>query len=170
MNHSIIIQKLEINAATLKSLLENISDEQAHWKPSPEKWSLLEIVNHLYDEEREDFRQRIMSIFEDPKKEWAAIAPADWVTEREYAKRNFNNSLNNFLDERKKSIEWLKSLESPDWKAFYIHPKLGEMSAEKLLANWLAHDYLHIRQITYMHWNYLMHVTPSINLDYAGEW
>ena len=170
MNYSLIIQNLETNASSFKSLLENISDEQAHWKPSLEKWSLLEIVNHLYDEEREDFRQRIMNVFEDPKKEWAPIAPADWVSEKEYAKRDFKTSLNNFLEERKKSIEWLKSLNSPSWKAVHIHPKLGEISAEKLLANWLAHDYLHIRQITFMHWSYLSHIAPSIKLDYAGNW
>lgn len=165
-----IVEKLEHNATTYKGLLENISAEQTHWKPSPERWSLLEIVNHLYDEEREDFRQRIKNIFEDPNKEWAPIAPAECVTEREYAKRDMNASLKNFLVERKKSIEWLKSLNSPNWKAAHTHPKLGEMSVEKLLANWLAHDYLHIRQITFMHWSYLSHIAPSIKLDYAGNW
>ena len=167
-NH--IIQNLEANASTFKNLLTNISTEQVNWKPSPEKWSLLEIVNHLYDEEREDFRQRIKNIFEDAQKEWSPIAPANWVTEREYAKRDMKTSLSNFLEERKKSIEWLKSLNSPNWKAVYNHPKLGEMSAEKLLTNWLAHDYLHIRQITFMHWSYLSHIASSTKLDYAGNW
>ncbi|MBT8379410.1 MAG: DinB family protein [Ignavibacteria bacterium] len=170
MYYNHVIKNLEDNASTFKSLLKNISEEQASWKLSLEKWSLLEIVNHLYDEEREDFRQRIMNIFEDPKKDWAPIAPAEWVTKREYATRDFKTSLSKFLEERKKSIEWLKSLNSPTWKAVHNHPKLGEMSAEMLLANWLAHDYLHIRQITFMHWSYLSHITPSINLDYAGNW
>jgi len=165
-----IIKKLETNSSTFKSLLDDVSDEQSKWKPSPEKWSLVEIVNHLYDEEREDFRERIMSIFEDPKKEWTPIAPAEWVTEREYAKRDYKISLNKFLEERKKSVEWLKGLTSPNWKAVYNHPKLGEMSAEMLLANWLAHDYLHIRQITFMNWTYLSHIASSTKLDYAGNW
>ena len=98
MNYDNIINKLEANASTFKSLLENTSDEQAHWKSSPDKWSLLEIVNHLYDEEREDYRQRIMSIFEDPKKKREPIAPAEWIREREYAKRETNASLNKFLE------------------------------------------------------------------------
>ena len=165
-----IIKKLETNSSTFKSLFDDISDELSKWKPSPEKWSMLEIVNHLYDEEREDFRERIMSIFKDPGKEWTPIAPAEWVTEREYAKRDFKISLNKFLEERKKSVEWLKSLNSPNWKAVYNHPKLGEMSAEMLLANWLAHDYLHIRQITFMNWTYLSHIASSTKLDYAGNW
>jgi hypothetical protein len=60
-----IIKKLEENAAVFKSLLENIPKDQSYWKPSPGKWSLLEVINHLYDEEREDFRQRIKNVFED---------------------------------------------------------------------------------------------------------
>jgi len=170
MLHNQIIEKLEHNASTFKSLLENISNEQAYWKPTPEKWSLLEIVNHLHDEEKEDFRQRIKNIFEDPQKTWSPIAPGKWVTEREYSKRDMSNSLKNLLDERKKSIEWLKSLNSPNWTAVHIHPKLGEMSPEKLLANWLAHDYLHIRQISFLQWSYLAFKAGSINLDYAGNW
>ncbi len=170
MNYDYIIKKLEENASVFKSILKNIPEEQVRWKPSPEKWSLLEVINHLYDEEREDFRQRIKNILEDPLKEWASIDPVKWVTEREYDKREMKTSLNNFLAEREKSVAWLKSLTSPNWKAAYKHPKLGEISAEKLLANWLAHDYLHIRQITFLQYSYLSQKASSISLDYAGNW
>ena len=43
------------------------------------------------------------------------------------------------------------------------------MSAENILANWLAHDLLHIRQITTLHWEYLSNMSES-NLSYAGDW
>ena len=170
MIYNYIIEKLEGNASTFKNLLENISDEQVRWKPSTENWSLLEVTNHLYDEEREDFRQRIKNVLGDPQKSWSPIDPGNWNTEREYNKRDMNDSLNNFLSERIKSVEWLKSLTSPDWKAIHNHPKLGEMSAEKLLVNWLAHDYLHMRQITFLNYSYLSHKAPQINLNYAGDW
>jgi uncharacterized damage-inducible protein DinB len=68
MIYNYIFEKLDGNASTFKSLLENISEEQARWKPSSEKWSLLEVTNHIYDEEREDFRQRIKNVLENPKK------------------------------------------------------------------------------------------------------
>jgi hypothetical protein len=170
MNYNYIIEKLEGNVSTFKSLLEKISDEQARWKPSPEKWSLLEVTNHLFDEEREDFRKRIKNVLEDPAKTWSPVDPESWVIEKEYNKREMNESLNNFLRERKKSVEWLKDLKSPNWKTAHNHPKLGEMSAEKLLANWLAHDYLHIRQIGFLNWSYLSHKVNLINLNYAGDW
>ena len=170
MNYNYIIEKLEGNANTFKSLLENISDEQARWKSAPVKWSLLEVINHLYDEEREDFRKRIKDVFDDPQKSWSSIDPENWVFEREYNNRDMNDSLKDFLSERRKSVEWLKSLTSPDWKAVHNHPKLGEMSAEKLLANWLAHNYLHMRQISFLNWSYLSQKARGIELNYAGDW
>jgi hypothetical protein len=170
MIYNYIIKKLESNASTFKCLLDNISDEQARWKSSPEKWSLLEVTNHLCDEEREDFRQRIKNVLEDPTKSWSPVDPENWVNERNYNKRDMNVSINNLLSERRKSIQWLKSLSSPDWKATHNQPKLGEMSAEKLLANWLAHDYLHIRQISFLNWSYLYQQVPGIELNYAGDW
>ena len=56
MNFDYCIEQLTVNATALAALTAGIDAEQARWKPSPETWSVLEVVNHLADEEREDFR------------------------------------------------------------------------------------------------------------------
>jgi hypothetical protein len=43
------------------------------------------------------------------------------------------------------------------------------MSAGMLLANWLAHDYLHFRQITKLKYDYIKYRTGE-DLAYAGTW
>jgi len=43
-------------AETIRALIQDDSDEQASWRPDSDSWSVLEVINHLYDEEREDFR------------------------------------------------------------------------------------------------------------------
>lgn len=43
------------------------------------------------------------------------------------------------------------------------------MSAKLFLTNWLAHDYLHIRQVNRMRYLYLKTQT-GIPLDYAGDY
>ena len=63
-------------------LVSGLSLEQARWKPSLDKWSILEVVNHLYDEEREDFRQRLSLVLADPMQPWPPIDPRTWVTSR----------------------------------------------------------------------------------------
>jgi len=43
------------------------------------------------------------------------------------------------------------------------------MTASMFFSNWLAHDYLHIRQITRLKYDYLKQLTNE-DLSYAGTW
>jgi hypothetical protein len=49
MNRQRIITHLSVNGDVCKYLFKNLSEEQARWKPCAERWSLLEVINHLYD-------------------------------------------------------------------------------------------------------------------------
>jgi hypothetical protein len=83
--------------------------------------------------------------------------------------QNYEAKIADFLKERSETISWLESQSNPRWTNAYIHPKVGPVSAEFLLANWLAHDYLHFRQITRTKYLYLKEKS-GVSLDYAGEW
>ena len=74
-----------------------------------------------------------------------------------------------FLEERAQSVAWLRQLKDPAWGNTHQHPRLGELSAFFFLNNWLAHDYLHFRQITRLKHQYLKE-NSSNPLDYAGNW
>jgi len=169
MNIDFITKKLQSHKDIFKSLLLNLTLEEYLWKPDSEKWCQLEIVCHLYDEEREDFRIRIKQILENPELPLPPADPAAWVTERRYVEQNYEAKLENFLIERDNSIEWLQSLDAPKWDNTHIHPTAGPISAEFILTNWLAHDYLHIKQITRTKYDYLKYYSGH-SLDYAGEW
>jgi hypothetical protein len=129
----------------------------------------LEIVCHLLDEEDEDFKTRVTGVLKNPLKELPKINPEGWVLERDYISQDYEQKVTDFINERKKSIVWLNSLENVNWENAYIHPKRGTMSAKLFLANWLAHDYLHIRQIIRYQYHYLKEQT-GIDLQYAGNW
>jgi hypothetical protein len=169
MNSNDIIQQLDENRKSFKALLSDLSPKLVHWKPEEDKWSLLEIVCHLYDEEREDFRTRVRSVLTDPAKPLPKFDPIKWVKERNYKQENYDQKLRDFLVEREDSVTWLRSLSDPAWDNEYRHERLGPMSAELFLNNWLAHDYFHLRQIVKNKYLYLKeHVITS--LDYAGDW
>jgi hypothetical protein len=170
MFHRIIVQKIEDNSNVFTSLLRKIPPEQAGWRPTPDKWSLVEVVNHLYDEEVDDFRQRLEFTLLKPNRTWKRIEPEKWVTEKNYSQRELQASLDDFLRERKKSVQWLNGLSSPDWQAVDHYPYGKPMTAEQILVNWLAHDFLHIRQINSLNWLYLTKIAPNIDLSYAGNW
>lgn len=169
MNHNKIIQELTRNKLVFNELLTGLTDEEFLWKQNPEKWCLLEIICHLYDEEREDFRTRTKQVLESPELPLPKIDPVGWVIERKYLQRNFSEKLKDFLSEREQSVKWLQSLKNPKWENAYNHPKLGKMTAKLILANWLAHDYLHIRQITKLKYDHLKSKSDA-DLSYAGNW
>jgi len=168
MHSAYLITQLENNADVFKSLLSGISVEMIKWKTSEKNWSLLEIICHLYDEEREDFRARLAKILLEDH-EWDPIDLQGWVVSGKYSEKDFTTVLNDFLKERKLSIEWLKNLEVHDWNIKAVHPKMGEFSAIQMLANWLAHDYLHFRQIVKTKYLYLQNSISPADLGYAGE-
>jgi hypothetical protein len=141
------IRMLESNAGTIAAFFKGVPDSRARWKPTPEKWSMLEILNHMIDEEREDFPKRLRLLLEDPNKEWPPIDPEGWVKERDYDARDLEATIENFLAERTATLEWLGGLKDPEWECAYSHPKIGEIRAGDLLASWLAHDFLHLRQL-----------------------
>jgi hypothetical protein len=169
MNLEFYTTQMNLHAGAIQSLTLDISDEQARWKPDPESWSILEVVNHLYDEEREDFRVRVDSILHHPDRPWPPNDPTSWVTERGYNQRDLSHSVDDFLKERQKSLAWLKGLENPDWKAS-VTVSFGQFLAGDILAAWVAHDLLHLRQLVELHWAYVLHAAEPYKVNYAGEW
>ena len=169
MEPTLIIGKLENNHGVFESLLKERSREEIFWKPSKDKWCLLEIVCHLYDEEREDFRTRVRTTLDHPGTLPPSIDPVGWVTERNYMDKHYDLMVSKFLEERTNSVAWLKSLDNPNWDNYYEHASLGKLTARHFLINWVAHDYLHFRQITRLQHQYLQ-LKSGNDLTYAGSW
>ena len=169
MNILHIIQELSRNKGAFHSLFDKMYDLAFLWKPAPNKWCLLEILCHLYDEEREDFRARIQHTFDNPEAPMKPIDPVGWVLKRKYLEQDYEKTLEKFMNERDESIKWLNQLKDVPWTNVYHNPALGEISAEMFLTNWLAHDYLHIRQISRTKYQYLKYLAGH-ELSYAGSW
>ena len=171
MNTGFLIEELQKNARIFESFFIPTpeADDFIRWKPFPEKWCLLEILCHLIDEEKEDFRTRVKFALENTPGQPPAIDPTGWVLSRNYIHQNYAEKCVEFLSERNLSTIWLNSLPEGNWTSFFIHPKFGKFTAHYLLSNWLAHDFLHIRQIIKLKYDYLAQKCGE-NSKYAGEW
>src|SRR5574337_1438800 len=84
-----LYEELTNSTEMIRALLSGVSQEDACIKPNPESWSLLEVTCHLYDEEREDFREHLDFILNRQNEEWHRIDPEGWVTERKYNVQDF---------------------------------------------------------------------------------
>ena len=167
-DYRMFIEQMRETAEAIRVLTNGISEEQARWRPDPQSWSILEVVNHLYDEEREDFRVRLDLLLHRPEEPWPPIDPQAWITSRKYNQRDLKESIGGYLSERRKSVEWLKGLQNPDFSS-YIESRFGKMSAGDMFAAWAAHDLLHIRQLMELRYTYLRDSMAPYDPGYAGD-
>jgi hypothetical protein len=169
MDFATLYLELIDSTQMIGSMLAGISAEEARIKPSATAWSILETVCHLYDEERMDFRPRLEAILLRPEAEWASIDPEEWVTGRRYNEQDLSEMKERFFAERNRSLDWLRGLEHSDW-TLNRASSLGTITAGDMLASWVAHDNLTIRQLVELRRARLERITRPHNLDYAGDW
>jgi hypothetical protein len=157
------------NTEIIRTLISNMPQEEARLKPTPDSWSILEVICHLYDEEKEDFREHLDFILHRQNEEWHRIDPQDWVTSRKYNEKDFMELRNKFFEERRKSLDWLKNLSNADWDITYIS-EYGSIPAGAMFASWVAHDNLHIRQLVELKHDQIQKLSQPYLIEYAGEW
>ena len=169
MEFETLYQELRNSTDMINVLLTGISQEEAQFKPTPEAWSILEVTCHLYDLEREDFREHLDFILHRQNDEYHVIDPQAWVLERRYNEQNFQDMQDQFFSERRKSLMWLKTLDHPDWETTYTS-QYGTVTAGEMFSCWIAHDNLHIRQLVELRRARIENITRPYPLEYAGEW
>ena len=160
------LDRLRRSADSIEALVRGLPVETARWRPAPERWSMLEVIAHLADEEVEDFRARLRLTLEDPAAPWPKIMPGEWVAERRYNEQPFGPTLARFLSERAASLQWLAAQREARWDNRYVHPKRGPLAPSMLLANWVAHDLLHLRQLVRIQYDAVAAFGET--MDYAG--
>src|SRR5215216_6818438 len=115
MEFRTVYQELVQSTEMIRAMIAGIDQEQSQVKPDAKSWSILEVVCHLFDEEREDFREHLDFILHRQNEEWHAIDTEGWVTKRKYNEQNFAEVQEKFFAEREKSFAWLNGLANPNW-------------------------------------------------------
>ena len=169
-----LIKRLSRFPAALRAAASCFSADESRWKPAPQHWSVLEIISHLADEEREDFVLRIRATLESAP--WVPLDFDDIAQRRGYNSRSLEAELLNFERARVVNVAWLESLAARvpavDWSTAHQHPQIGPVAAGDLLTSWSAHDALHLRQIAKRLHNLASRDAEAsgFGVKYAGDW
>jgi hypothetical protein len=169
MEFRTLYQELQNSTEMIRALLLGITQAEAHAKPTPESWSILEVVCHLYDIEREDFREHLDFILHRQQEEYHAIDPQAWVTERNYNEQDFQEMQSKFFAERQKSLAWLKEISGANWEITYTS-EYGTVGAGEMFCCWVAHDNLHLRQFVELRRARIETIVQPYPIEYAGDW
>ena len=141
------VRCLRDTPTALENLCALATRESLLWKPSPDRWSICEVVNHLIDVEALAVGLRAkrtleeeMPLFVDYDRDARYAAGA-------YANDDGRRALANFRKAREESLAWLDTAEPSDWTRRGRHPAVGEVDFTQLLCLWAFHDLSHMRQI-----------------------
>ena len=168
--HRIAADRLAATARAIDVATRWLSDDEARWRSEPSQWSAKEVIHHLYDEDREDFQTRIELTLRAPDAAWPPIDPPRWVVERAYNEQAWPALIDRFLAQRAAHVDWLRGLRAPDWERTHTHPTAGPLRAGDLLASWIAHDVLHLRQLARIHFRRGEQLVAPYSNRYAGAW
>jgi hypothetical protein len=156
------IEILSQTPYTLARMLDDLSPEWTQSNGDTKNWSPYDVIGHLIHGEETDWIPRAEIIL--AQGEDRTFVPFDRLAQFEKSKgRSLNDLLTEFAYARNANVEKLVrwQLTSDQLSLKGIHPELGEVTLEQLLATWVVHDLNHIMQIVnYMAGQYANHVGP----------
>ncbi len=138
---------LEGTPRVLQWLTDGLDEADAHWKPAPDRWCVVEVVAHLADIEGRGFRGRVEAMMAEDEPLLPAIDPDQLAREGRYVERPLAPTLAAFREERARSLEYLRSVKPSDLVRRGIHGGIGPITLSHLLHEWPLHDLGHLRQV-----------------------
>jgi hypothetical protein len=151
----------------LDLLLADLDDAAWRARPAPGEWSPLEIVCHLRDEEAEDFGARVRVVAEGGTA-FVPVDPERWVEERRYRDADPGAARATLRAGREESLRFLAGVSAGRLARAVPHPRLGALSGLDVLAAWVGHDRLHLRQLAGTLARQWADRWAPLRVDYAG--
>jgi hypothetical protein len=122
--------------------------DQLVWKPTPERWSICEILNHLTDVEKLNAGLRVQRMLNESLPSFEDYDQAARYKQGAYANDDGLRGLESFCETRLSSLQWLEGITPEAWERRGRHPDVGEITIRQVLSLWSFHDLSHIRQIS----------------------
>lgn len=136
---------LEATPAILRGLMSEISDQDARWKPAPDRFSIAEVLAHLSQSEGHCYRARVDRFLAEKMPE---LEPDDAHMHLElYKNGDPEEDFAHFEDQRETNIELLRGLPADAGSRQAKHRAAGEITLSQMLHEWALHDLGHVRQI-----------------------
>ena len=137
---------LEMSGQAFASTLDALTPEIASWRPARGEWCVNEVVGHVIEAEKRGFEGRIRQILEvhEPTLlDWDSLAVSQ---SRHDCDRSPGDLKVELVAQRKKSVSLVRSLESSQLTRSGEHPRVGRLTIDELLHEWVHHDGNHLRQ------------------------
>ncbi len=130
----------------IRELTADLSDEELRRPERPGKWSIIQVVDHLADQEIvSSFRLR--SVIAESRPPLRGYDQDQWAKRLRYGEAPLSEVLEELAMARRRSLRLYESLSEEELDRFGVHAERGEESARRLRALMAAHDLVHRQQI-----------------------
>jgi hypothetical protein len=127
--------------------LRDLAPEQVIRRPTPERWSITEIVAHLADAELA-MAWRLRNMLANPGVALTWWDQAAWAERLDYQQQDASVSARVFRTLRQSNLRLLKSVPRARWVECYgVHEVRGVQTVEEFVRLEAAHDLNHLRQM-----------------------
>jgi len=136
---------LEATPDILRGLMTELSDEDARWKPAPDRFSVAEVLAHLSHSEGHCYRMRLDRFLSEERPEFE---PDDAQMYLElYRNADPEDAFDHFEEQRETNVEYLRGLATDTGERVALHKEFGEITLSQMLHEWTLHDLGHVRQV-----------------------
>jgi uncharacterized damage-inducible protein DinB len=133
--------------ALLEAAVDGLDNATLDYKPSPQKWSIREVVTHLADVEL-IYGYRMRQMIADKNPTIAPIEQDDWASNLAYRDAPLEEMLQQFRVLRQTNLRLLQRLTPADLSKGAFHPERGRVfTLEELIGFMAKHHPNHIGQI-----------------------
>ena len=139
------LELLEATPGILRGLIAELTEEDARWKPGPERFSVAEVLAHLSHSESHCYRMRLDRFMAETRPEFESDDAQMYLDL--YRGADPGEAFNRFQGQRETNIEFLRHLPDGAGDRVALHREFGEVTLAQMLHEWALHDLGHIRQV-----------------------
>lgn len=143
------MEVLKRTPLVLETLLTGLSDDWIHTNEGPDTWSPHQVVGHLIVNEETNFLVRAKVILSNQEPKLLSRISMTSHVER-FKGVPIEKQLILFKELRLQNVASLQafSISNEDLSRTATHPEVGLVQLSNVLSAWVAHDLVHIGQIT----------------------
>ncbi len=130
----------------LAALTEGLTDDESRKPEAPGKWSILQVLDHLTDQEAVS-AYRLRSVIAEDEPTLRGYDQDRWAARLRYGNAPAGQVLSELAALRARNLRLYGALDDREFERVGLHSERGRESARRLCELTAAHDLVHRRQI-----------------------
>ncbi len=141
-------ETLAATPQTLKASLKGLSKKVLLFTPAPGKWSILEILCHMRDMEREAYIERYTRILSEDEPKLPDINGEALAILRAYRSQRAPEVVREWVSLRRQTLQLLRKTGKAQWARAGVHETAGRLTMEDIIRRHaVGNDEAHLSQI-----------------------